>query len=69
MPSYAAMLRAEGADPLAGLALVGDERALDAGLERLRAIGVTDLEASIFKSEDGSKKRTLDYLQSRLDRG
>lgn len=69
MPSYAAMLRAEGADPLAGLALVGDERALDAGLERLRAIGVTDLEASIFKSEEGSKKRTLDYLQSRLGRG
>ncbi len=35
MPSYRAMLEIEGAEGPADLALVGDEKTLDAGLERL----------------------------------
>jgi len=66
MPSYRAMLEKEGGDTPADLALVGDEKALDAGLDRLRDIGVTDFEASILPSRDGDEERTLAYLQSRL---
>lgn len=65
MPSYRAMLEKEGSEDPAQLALVGDERALDRGLERLRSIGVHDFEASIARVEDGAEERTLAYLQSR----
>jgi 5,10-methylenetetrahydromethanopterin reductase len=66
MPSYRAMLDKEGAASPAELALVGDEKVLDAGLERLRDLGVSDFEASIFRTEDGAYERTLEYLESRL---
>lgn len=66
MPSYRAMLEIEGAEGPADLALVGDEKALDAGLDRLRGLGVSDFEASIVTSEDGAEERTLRYLESRL---
>ena len=66
MPSYRAMLEIEATDDLLNLALVGDERTLDAGLDRLRDIGVTDFEASIARGEPGSEDRTLDYLASRV---
>jgi F420-dependent oxidoreductase-like protein len=66
LPSYRAMLDKEGAAGPADVAIVGDERALDAGLDRLRDAGVTDLNASIIPVEDGADERTLDYLQSRL---
>jgi 5,10-methylenetetrahydromethanopterin reductase len=66
MPSYRAMLDKEGAASPAELALVGDEKVLDAGLERLRDLGVSDFEASIFRTEDGAYERTLAYLESRL---
>ncbi|MEE2663856.1 MAG: TIGR03564 family F420-dependent LLM class oxidoreductase [Myxococcota bacterium] len=66
MPSYRALLDIEGAEGPADLALVGDERVLDAGLERLRNLGVSDFEASIFATDDGAEERTLQYLQSRL---
>jgi hypothetical protein len=52
-------------DP-ADLALVGDETVLDAGLERLRDLGVSDFEASIVRVEQGDEERTLRYLESRL---
>jgi F420-dependent oxidoreductase-like protein len=65
MPSYAAMLEKEGADDISELALVGDEKALDAGLDRLRDMGVSDFEAAILRAEEGSRERTLDYLASR----
>jgi hypothetical protein len=39
---------------------------LDAGLDRLRALGVSDFEASIVSLEDGAEERTLQYLESRL---
>jgi 5,10-methylenetetrahydromethanopterin reductase len=68
MPSYKAMLDLEGTLDPSALALIGDERNLDAGLDRLRDIGVTDFEASIVGMGEGSQERTLAYLESRLSR-
>jgi F420-dependent oxidoreductase-like protein len=65
LPSYRAMLDKESARPT-DLALLGDEQALDAGLGRLRDLGVSDFEAVIIPTEDGAEERTLEYLQSRL---
>jgi F420-dependent oxidoreductase-like protein len=66
LPSYRAMLDKEGLAGPADLALVGDEKTLDAGLARLRDAGVTDFIASIVTSDAGADARTLDYLQSKL---
>ena len=66
MPSYRAMLDKEGLAGPADLALVGDEKTLDAGLTRLASAGVTDFIASILPSDPGADGRTLDYLQSKL---
>jgi F420-dependent oxidoreductase-like protein len=66
LPSYRAMLDKEGLAGPADLALVGDEKTLDAGLTRLRNAGVTDFIASIVPSDAGADARTLDYLQSKL---
>jgi F420-dependent oxidoreductase-like protein len=65
MPSYRAMLDIEGSEDAADLALIGDEKTLDAGLDRLRGLGVSDFEASIVCIEEGAEQRTLDYLESR----
>ena len=66
LPSYRAMLDKEGVEGPADLALVGDEKTLSAGLDRLRDIGVTDFDAAIMAVEDGADARTLDFLESRL---
>ncbi|MBW2271141.1 MAG: TIGR03564 family F420-dependent LLM class oxidoreductase [Deltaproteobacteria bacterium] len=66
MPSYRAMIEREGSATPADFAIIGDEKVLDAGLERLRSIGVTDFDANILDFEEGSTERTLDYLESRL---
>ncbi len=66
MPSYRAMIEREGSETPADFAILGDEKALDAGIERLRSIGVTDFDANILDIEEGSRERTLDYLESRL---
>jgi F420-dependent oxidoreductase-like protein len=66
MPSYRAMLEKEGSQSPAALALVGDEKFLDAGLDRLRGLGVSDFQASILRTEEGAVERTLDFLQDRL---
>jgi len=66
LPSYRAMLDKEGLAGPADLALVGDEKTLDAGLARLASAGVTDFVASIVPSDAGADARTLDYLQSKL---
>lgn len=68
MPSYAAMLDREEARSISDVALVGDEAVLDAGLRRLRDLGVTDFEASILALDEGAEQRTLDYLASRIER-
>ena len=66
LPSYRAMLDKEGAAGPADVALVGNEKELDASLDRLRDVGVTDFDAAIAPLEEGADARTLDYLQSRL---
>ena len=48
------------------VALVGDEKQLDAGLQRLRDAGVTDFDAAIIPIDDGAEARTLEFLTSRL---
>jgi hypothetical protein len=61
------MLEREGnADP-GQLALIGDEAALDRGLERLRSLGVSDFEGVIARVDEGAEERTLAYLASRLE--
>lgn len=62
MPSYRAMVEREGSDDVGDFVLVGDEKALDAGLSRLRDAGVTDLEASIVKAAPGDDERTIAFL-------
>ena len=47
LPSYRAMLDKEGAAGPADVALVGNEKELDASLDRLRDVGVTDFDAAI----------------------
>ena len=66
LPSYRAMLDKEGVAGPGEIAVVGDEQALDAALDRLRDVGVTDFDATIVPMEAGDEARTLDYLQSRL---
>jgi 5,10-methylenetetrahydromethanopterin reductase len=66
LPSYRAMLDKEGAAGPADVALVGNEKALDAQIQRLRDVGVTDFSAAIVPTEDGAVERTLDYLASKL---
>ena len=66
LPSYRAMLDREGLAGPADLALVGDEKVLDAGLARMRDAGVTDFIAALLPCDSGADKRTLDYLQSKL---
>lgn len=66
LPSYRAMLDKEGAAGPADVAIVGDEKALEAGIQRLVDAGVTDFDASIIETEPGAEKRTLDFLQSKL---
>jgi F420-dependent oxidoreductase-like protein len=61
LPSYRAMLDREGADGPGDVALVGDEAALDAGLQRLRDAGVTDFAAAPY----GDVARTVEFLASR----
>ena len=66
LPSYRAMLDKEGAAGPADIAMVGDEAALDAQLDRLRDVGVTDFDAAIVPVDDETDARTIDYLQSKL---
>jgi 5,10-methylenetetrahydromethanopterin reductase len=66
LPSYRAMLDKEGAAGPADVALVGNEKTLDAQIQRLADIGVTDFSAAISATEDGAAERTLDYLASKL---
>jgi len=64
VPSYRAMLEREGVDSAADIALVGDEAGLRDGLRRLEEVGVTDLCASLYRTEEGAVARTLEFLGS-----
>jgi F420-dependent oxidoreductase-like protein len=65
LPSYRAMLEKEGGAHPAELALMGDERQLAEGLDRLAEAGVTDYEAVVVSGEEGVEERTLAFLASR----
>jgi 5,10-methylenetetrahydromethanopterin reductase len=66
LPSYRAMLDAEGVAGPGDLAIVGDERAIEDALRDLASAGVTDLNAAIFPHGDGraSAQRTRELLAS-----
>jgi F420-dependent oxidoreductase-like protein len=66
LPSYRAMLDREGVATPGGLALVGDEATLRAGMQRYRDAGVTDFAPSIFPAEDGAVERTRAFLKGEL---
>lgn len=66
LASYRAMLDIEGAEGPADLAVLGDEKALDAELERIAAAGVTDFNAAIIATNEEDRQRTLDYLASKV---
>jgi hypothetical protein len=66
LPSYRAMLDKEGVAGPGDLAIVGDEKALGAALDRLRDIGVSDFDAALIPAEEGARERTLGFLESRL---
>ncbi len=66
LPSYRAMLDIEGVANPADIAMVGDEKALDAQLAGLRDAGATDFLAQLMPVGPGSVERTLDYLASRV---
>lgn len=65
LPSYRAMLDREGVDGPAGLAIVGDEATVTAGIERVAEAGATDFFAAEFGDEN-ERARTRDLLRSRL---
>ncbi|MFC6883665.1 MULTISPECIES: LLM class F420-dependent oxidoreductase [Actinomadura] len=63
LPSYRAMMDREGAEGPADLAVVGDEQAVRATLDRLAAAGVTDFVAGEFmRGED--RARTREFLKT-----
>jgi F420-dependent oxidoreductase-like protein len=62
LPSYRAMLDREGASGPADVAIVGDERALEAGLRAVGEAGATDFCAAVFEAEPGAARRTTEWL-------
>lgn len=64
IPSYRAMLDREGVDGIGELALAGDEAELRAEIERLEAVGVTDLCTFPLETEAGEAERTVKFLGS-----
>ncbi len=65
LPSYRAMLDNEGAEGPGDLLIAGDERDIEAAVERLESAGVTDFGASIIpfgKDRGAAFQRTFDVL-------
>ncbi len=71
LPSYRAILDIEGAPDAAGVAIVGDETAVERQLSHLAAIGVTDFNASPFAVEGDpvALARTYRFLSTLARRG
>lgn len=66
LPSYRRMLDIEGVESPAEVAIIGDERAVEAQLRSLAATGATDFLASMFPAgddADGSVARTRALLK------
>ena len=67
MPSYRAMIDREGAAEPADIAVIGNETAVRAELERVADTGVTDLVAVEFASRRSPERaRTREFLRSLL---
>jgi len=64
LPSYRAMLEAEGATGPGDIAVVGDEAAIAGTLKRVEEMGATDFQATPFGDED-EIARTVELLASR----
>jgi F420-dependent oxidoreductase-like protein len=62
LPSYRAMLDAEGAAGPADVAIVGDEATVSAGIHAMADAGVTEFNASCFGDGD-TIRRTTDLLK------
>jgi len=62
LPSYRDMLNREGLAHPQDLALIGDEKALRQGIERIRNSGVTDFNAAIMAFDNATYERTYDFL-------
>jgi F420-dependent oxidoreductase-like protein len=62
LPSYRAMLDAEGAEGPGDVAIVGDEETVAAGLRELADAGVTEFSASCFGDEE-TIRRTIEVLR------
>ncbi|MBV8931941.1 MAG: TIGR03564 family F420-dependent LLM class oxidoreductase, partial [Kutzneria sp.] len=67
MPTYRAALEREGARNAGDVAVVGDERLVATGLQRLASLGVTDFYATLVGTAE-EQHRTLDVLGG-LNRG
>lgn len=63
LPSYQVMLAAEGATSPGAVAIVGDEAAIAAALDRMEGFGATDFQATPF-GEAEEMARTLELLAS-----
>jgi 5,10-methylenetetrahydromethanopterin reductase len=63
LPSYRAMLDKEGAGGPADVAILGDEDAVRAGIQRYADVGVTDFQAAITGTPEDAK-RTLELIKS-----
>ena len=64
LPSYRAMLDREGVAGPADVALAGDENFLRGAIDRLRSVGVTDLNCAIAAGSADEAERTLQFLAS-----
>ena len=64
--SYKAMLDREGAGGPADVAIVGDEDAVRAGINRMADAGCTDFVAAEFARSDDDRRRTRELLRSML---
>ena len=64
LPSYRAMLEAEGATGPGDIAVVGDEAAIAGTLKRVEEMGATDFQATPFGDEE-EITRTVELLASR----
>ena len=64
LPVYRACLDAEGAENPAGIALIGNEESVRAGLDRVAEAGATDFYAAIFPDAGG--KQTVERTYAAL---
>jgi F420-dependent oxidoreductase-like protein len=61
LPVYRACLDAEGVAGPADIALIGDEKTVRTGLERMRDAGASDFYAAIFPDKEGARSTARSY--------